>query len=438
MTIDLDLRKKVTRERSERFRKVLEQLQSRISRGEHNDFLAIEVAATESELTRLLEELSSLESNSPEVERNQTQHQNPQKSTLGNVMAIAEDLGILSGDSVPTWDVASVFPQLTSQGMNREFLENRLLISGQHYGIQDPKLNQDLDIAALKRVLGLDEEQWPGAIINQGTDLLSNMRVQLKAPRSANIESVRLYSRYVDYLVHVIAQAMSQDNHKDLFGMTAEKMRQQIMSQYGAISLSSTLKYAWNHGIPVVPLNDLGRFDGALWRQEKQPVVVLNLRDQSESRWLSLLLHELAHITQEDNDDNTAILEENGFIRNWNESEAEHEARWFALDVALGNEAATLTDRIVEKARGNVPRLKNATIDVARSEGVDLGILADFLAYQLSRSAVQWWGTATNLQPKGTNPLSIARSAFHEHFDSSKLSAFDSLLLDKAITQGDA
>jgi hypothetical protein len=82
-----------------------------------------------------------------------------------------------------------------------------------------------------------------------------------------------------------------------------------------------------------------------------------------------------------------------------------------------------------------VERLKGVVAGVAAREGVALDALANYLAYRLSLQGINWWGTATNLQPAASDPWAIARDVLLAEIDASTLADEDRELLQRALVE---
>ena len=80
--------------------------------------------------------------------------------------------------------------------------------------------------------------------------------------------------------------------------------------------------------------------------------------------------------------------------------------------------------------------LKRAVVTVAEANSVNVGVLANYVAYRLQvDSNEDWWGTATNLQPESDDAFSIAASVFRERFDFGKLSKDDRRIVELATAE---
>lgn len=164
-------------------------------------------------------------------------------------------------------------------------------------------------------------------------------------------------------------------------------------------------------------------------------VVVLKQRNQSPSRWFFDLLHELRHTVQEDQDSEFSVIEAEVTSQERRESKFEKDADAFAANVLLNGKAKELAEKCVERAGGAVENLKAIVPQVASEAEVDVGILANYMAFRLAlQGTADWWGTAANLQSKNdVNPWLAARDVFLERTDLSKINPSDRELLVTAL-----
>ncbi len=88
----------------------------------------------------------------------------------------------------------------------------------------------------------------------------------------------------------------------------------------------------------------------------------------------------------------------------------------------------------VHAAGGRVERLKAAVSMVADNEDIEVGALANYMAFRLSFQDVNWWGAATNLQSSDRNPWEIARDWLVERLELDRLNDADRQILLQALT----
>ena len=191
--------------------------------------------------------------------------------------------------------------------------------------------------------------------------------------------------------------------------------------------------YCWDLGIPVLPLNDPGAFHGACWRVNGRNVIVLKQRTRSLARWLFDLLHELRHAAENSDSPSHTVIEEPEMSDARINSDEEKEASWFAGEVSLGGNAEILAQLCARRAKNNIRRLKAVLPTVANENGVDVAVLANYMAFRLSLQGENWWGAATNLQPADEAPWAIARDILLQRADISALTGIDRELFMQAL-----
>jgi len=239
---------------------------------------------------------------------------------------------------------------------------------------------------------------------------------------------------YTAYAYHLaLAVLKSHDKNQSRVLTSASELRSAIVERYGNLTLRSALQYAWDLGIPVLPLADRGTFHGACWREEGRHVIVIKQRTPSLARWLHDLIHELRHTTQRPNESSFGIVETSDCPYDRINSDEEVDATEFASAVILDGQQEALTARVVKEADGQIEYLKRATVTVATNANVDVGALANYLAFRLALEGQNWWGAATNLQPRNENPWQVARDVFCERMSFERLQPVDQQLLKMAL-----
>jgi len=218
-------------------------------------------------------------------------------------------------------------------------------------------------------------------------------------------------------------------------------LAQEIRARYGDLRFESLARFAWDCGIPIVPLPDRGQFHGACWMFDGRPVIVLKQRLSFNARWAFDLAHELCHVLRH-LEDEVGIVEFEEIAFSSDDGE-EAEASEFAGQLLLGDPEA-LTQEAVQAAGGRVERLKGIAGQVAERHHVDQGALANYLAYRLSlqerlgAEPVDWWGTAANLQESDTGADQVAHKLLEEHLDWGRLEDDDQLLLRGGLESEEA
>lgn len=340
-----------------------------------------------------------------------------------------------------TISLSTFFKNLEILGFKKEFVLNKLLPS-KISSFLDGVLNQtEIDL----RFFILQASAAVGKIFNTSpAEFLNPMGVNLNAtlaystkfkkPKNVPVEKIAPYTIYA----HTLALSLLDVcKHLEIKTVPTDiaVFRQGIISKYGIINFESALKYTWSLGIPVLPLGDSKNFHGACWRVEGRNVIVLKQKNKSSARWLFDLIHEVCHAGQYPDLSNLDIIElSDNFDKDMADLEDEKDANWFAGQVLLNGKAHILSTQAINDANGNLKFLPNAVTQVSRREGVDVGVLANFIAFRLSlEQGANWWGAATNLQTDDDNPLDIAKSIFFNNIQLEKIPEFERELLLNAL-----
>ena len=336
-----------------------------------------------------------------------------------------------------TLPLPRLLDRLRHAGLKTEFFFSRLLPSSLAAELQEGiSPTDDIQWAArvgevMRRVFG-----WTPRELFGRDDLpvprYAAAEARFKMPARGSTVATGLYSAYANYLATVVIEGcrgLPKSAPTDDAGLT----RQSIEARYGRVTLLTSLYFAWDLGIPVLPLRAPGTFHGACWRYEGRNVIVLKQTTSCEARWLFDLLHELYHASQNPTSDVRELLELDETSPERRDSDEEVAASEFAGNVLLGERADTLARMCVTAANKRVNRLKRVVPLVARREGVPVGVLANYLAFRLSCQNINWWGTAANLQQDDQDPWETTRNVFFERFPFKVQAELDRQLLQRAL-----
>lgn len=358
---------------------------------------------------------------------------------------IAKALGIQIRNDILMPITPSNFEELTTKlgqvGISREFLVSRLLpssdasrISGETPGEDEEAISAKVG-SILNRVFGwtMDNIFGPQPL---GVPRFAAAEARFKMPAGRTQRTTSLYAAYANYIAVVVLRG---SNKLETMNIPTEplELHDEICRHYGELTLSTALHYAWDHGIPVLPLRDRGTFHGACWRYEGRNIIVLKQQSRHEARWLFDLLHELYHSAQKPDANTLEVIEAEETSTERRHSAEEISASQFAGNVVLNGKAEDLAQACVQAANGSVERLKSVVPDIASREGVGVGVLANYMAFRLSWQNINWWGAASNLQVDDTNPWDIARTVFMERFPFVFDNEIDKQLLERALQQGE-
>lgn len=369
-------------------------------------------------------------------------------ASLERIKDVINALGIKVREDVflPGTDLSlpTLFKRLSNVGLDKEFVLRRLIPSSLRARLEKyQNINtkgESGSILALQTGLSVSRVfGWSLATIFSPRHVLELSQgalgsARFKLPSRVEERRFSAYTVYAHLLSLLLLDATESIKPKPI-PTDANEIRQAILDGYGEITFENALRYIWSLGVPVLPLSDSGAFHGACWRVNGRNVIVLKQQTKSAARWLFDLLHELYHAGQNPELDQLDVIEAAETAQERRESEEELAASQSSGNVVLQGRAEELVGLCVDAANGSVERLSKIVPKIATSEGVDVGCLANYLAFRLSLQKLNWWGAATNLQKNGPDPLRIARDILLEHTDLSRLNDLDRVLLQQALSE---
>jgi transcriptional regulator with XRE-family HTH domain len=341
-------------------------------------------------------------------------------ASIARLSAVMEALGVsLAGEmNLPLSGTrAKVQKTLAQLGMDRETAARRFVGEGP----EGPTRSGWMGAAArAARVFGTTVED----ILN-GTVALPVSAAAFRATSVADVGKVSAYAVYAEFLAQTLATACDRE-YRPL--PPADEIRDLVGSQLSVAPFEALLDLCWDHGIPVLPLSDRGAFFGACWHFEDRPVIALKNRVRSVDRWSFLLAHEMDHAG---NPEQLSVLESDLTAAEWREQPDEIRADQYASEILLGPNAEAMVRVAVNRADGDVARLKAVVPSVAEAGGVRAGVLADHIAFRLGSQEINWWATAMALHDGDPDPWLVARSKLFDHIDLASIDGIDrDILID--------
>jgi ribosome-binding protein aMBF1 (putative translation factor) len=366
-------------------------------------------------------------------------------ASISKIQQVVRALGIQVREEVILPEVPTSFADLLRPlkefGLSKDFVVSRLLprtLAAQlevgargEEGESEPSGLLLQAAAAIGRVF-----DWkPGALLSGATLQLDPARIggaRFKKLAKGEERRAAAYTVYAHYLAMLTLGATAELRPKRIPDDPAA-FRDAVLHAYGDISFHHVLLFLWDIGVPVLPLSDPGAFHGACWRVEGRNVIVLKQRTNSLARWLFDLLHETDHVAKRPTSKSLAIIEPGMSTEELQVTE-ELEASAFAGEVMLSCRSEELAQLCVDAARGSVERLATVVPQIALRENVEVGALANYMAYRLALQGINWWGAATNLQRGAEDPLAIARDVLVTKADLGRLNPIDRDLLMQALS----
>jgi len=326
-----------------------------------------------------------------------------------------------------TTSTATLLNRLDAAGVSHAFIARRLMPD-----LDDSRASADRLVGRIGEVFG-----WSPEAVTSASPLLvphhGAAAARFKMPKNREARTAAAYTAYAHHLAGICAAAM-KDQPRTHVPTDWRAARRLMLERYGAVDFRSALAFAWDHGVVVLPLNDPGAFHGACWRFAGVNVVVLKQAARYPARWLFDLLHELRHAGERPDDPDFEVVEGSETSEERRNAPEEKAASWFAGQVTLDGEAEELVKECLRLADdGDLRKLKRAAQTVATRRGVNLGQLANYLAFRLSMQGENWWGAAANLQDLDLDPLAVAREVFFDRFAFGPLEETDLELLTLAL-----
>lgn len=252
--------------------------------------------------------------------------------------------------------------------------------------------------------------------------------------RKTNETRLAAYTHYARYLAGLAIKASPDLQSGDAIPSDPALLLRTLDHDYAGPNFQSVLHAMWDRGVIVLPMDDEGGFQGVAWRIRGRNVAVLNTRSYYASRWCHDLLHESYHLAQEPQSEELEVVELEQDINRIPDTEPEKQAEDYARHVELRGLAEETTAQAVQQAGGNVAALKRVLPAVARQANVEIGALANYVAWRLSleEPPYNWWASAANLQ-RETDPMGMARDEFFRRVDVSRLNPQEQHLLIRGL-----
>ena len=364
--------------------------------------------------------------------------------TIADIRKVAEIVNLdIPEEVIPSrfnGKISGILTKLKKAGLDRKFVLSRLVKPDTY-----KKVVEKSGVALEQHTLGLYKHVnhvfgWTWDDFMNSNDLTvpsaNSASAKFKIESNRNPNKINVYSIYAHYLANVATKAAKSLVKKDI-PANAIAMRKAIINSYGFINFENTLKYAWDCGIIIIPLNDKGNFHGVCIRVQGRNVIILNPRKLYVATWLFDLLHELSHAGQEPEKDFFDEIEEIATSHERRTSEEEIAANDFANSVIFGESANQLFNQCIEKADGKISLLKKVIPQIAQENHVMVGALANYVAHE-SRSDSNFkykelLTMAESLQLEKGNPYELAIDVFIDRFPFDIWNGIDIGLLFQAL-----
>lgn len=361
-----------------------------------------------------------------------------ESASLSRLLEVSDAIGLKFTQRIELpkeMTLEQLLAKTSKVGLPHDFMLKRLMPRDVKSRIKAEVVEPDESFSVGKIVDVLSRVfQWEPTQIFEASPL--SIRPELapsfKMPKKRDAEFAKAYTAYAHYL-SLLAVDLTSDIPLKEVPSDPLYIRDELVKTTG-LTLKNFLNYIWDLGIPVLPLNDPGAFHGACWRINRRNVIVVKQKSPYETRWIFDLAHELFHASEEPAELSRSVVDVFEEYPDYAESTEEISAYNYAGILTLGKDADDYVKECIDGARGRIELLRSTVTKVAERHNIDVGLLANFIAFRLSLQGVNWWGTAANLQFESKNPWVTARDVFMERVDFSRLNELDRQLILAAMT----
>lgn len=360
-------------------------------------------------------------------------------ASLDNLKAVADALGVVFTQRlfVPRNDVTpkKFLDYLSQAGLPSDFILRRMVNeqTADAFRAGSATLKEIVHTAgAIAKIFDLKTKDLVELAAPQfNFPLVAATRFKL--PARLNRKAVSGYTVYAHYLAALLVQCVDADAQR-AFPTTAHEFYAAVTDSGSPMTFEKVVRFLWDCGVAVLPLADGGGFHGAVWKISGRFVMVLKQATPLESRWLYDALHESGHIKNGDVNDDTALIEDQEISPESSVPEEEAANEW-AEDTLFDSHSDEIEDACTRACGGRLQSLKDSLPRVAREHNINLGVLANYMAYRLAQQRENWWGAAHNLQSDSRDPFEVARDILFERTNLLRLSEFDRALLQRALNE---
>jgi transcriptional regulator with XRE-family HTH domain/Zn-dependent peptidase ImmA (M78 family) len=215
-----------------------------------------------------------------------------------------------------------------------------------------------------------------------------------------------------------------------------EALRDAILGDKSEMTLELLVRWCWESGVLVVPMQAKGGFSAGAWRFGDQPVVVLKEAPDFKARWLFALAHELGHFALGHVAQRSIV--DAGSAWNGPNDEQEKAANRYALDLLVPGYREML-DEIERRLEGLDPdaKFKFKAIEAAKARGYNVPLVLLVAAFGLTKLARSdsRWGSANKEAEREGSARAFVAAEFAQRVDLERLDRPDALLI-RAVAIG--
>lgn len=213
-------------------------------------------------------------------------------------------------------------------------------------------------------------------------------------------------------------------------------LREAIFGNGAEITLEALVRWCWQAGIMVIPMEAAGGFSAGAWVIGEQPVVVVKETPDFKAYWLFALAHELGHLAR-GHVGRTGLVDLQSAWKG-QDDEQEKEANAYALELLLPGYREMLGEirRRLEGLDAD-RKFKFKAIEVAQERDYNVPLVLLVAAFglpELGRPDSRW-GSANNEAKKEDSARELVAREFERNLDLGQLDRLDVVLL-RAVALG--
>lgn len=292
-----------------------------------------------------------------------------------------------------------------------------------------------------------DCESTPGSVIEVAAYISRRLNIELgslldinvqprfknicqpkfKKQKNTKIEELKV-SHYLPARIAELTAYACKTEYQPINHHSIVEIRTQILSGRQFIDLEGILNFCWNHGIPVIHVNEfpkgVKKFHGMVACFNQRPVIIVSLKDNSFAKLLFTVLHELGHIYRK-HVNSSILIDEKVELEDSDEEEVE--ANEFAVELMFGQPNKSY-DSFKKFISGD--QLAQLALRISHFENVDPGsVTMNISWHRVSRATNKQeekiiWATARKalkvIEGNVNAPVKI-NSYLNNHLDWSKL-----------------
>lgn len=212
-------------------------------------------------------------------------------------------------------------------------------------------------------------------------------------------------------------------------------LREAVAGDESEITLDRLLRWCWQTGIIVAPMEARGGFSAGAWVIGDQPVVVLKEAPDLKAYWLFALAHELGHLGRGHVAGAGVVDIEHAW--EGHDDEQEDEANSYALDLLVPDRVEMLEEIRRQSEPDPDGTFKFKAMDAAKARGYNVPLVLLVAAFGLPEVARPGsrWGSATNVAKSEASARGVVAAEFARHLDLERLDRLDGLVI-RAVALG--